>query len=598
MNNKIYFLRNQKGLMMITAYMIIAAMSVFAAAAIKMATTEYNFATRYFLSMKTYYLAEAAAEDVAFDLADKIATETEPAYDPDDPTRWEDLCLDETDYLSTGYNMETVCVVLDEDHQSGTSPARERHYQVAATVTDPETGVSSTVNYIILRRKTYVFQHAIFYANDLEILPGSNMTLSGDIHCDLDIYMSTGATLTIDAEHLNAAGNIYNRRKNQDQTGGGSVKILKMDTASDFEKMWESGEPAPLDSRRSDWGSEALVRWGNGLDGTVKSGVHGITAKAVADVYSIQPDGYYAANADIKVVNNVITDEGTVLVEASYTDHNEDGVIDADDFGPNDVPEGTVGDSTTFYNYREDKYIKMTDIDVRKLSGYVQGMDGDGNPLVDGEGNPIYVQHYQNHLPDNGLIYATRDDAAGFEQPGIRVMNAAEIYNADGLTLVTNDPAYIQGDFNSVNKKPVAVISDAVNIVSNNWSDANSDMGLNDRLAVNTEVNAAFISGVDETIGSTYGGGLENYPRLHEKWSGMTLTIRGSFVHLWDCQIADGSWGNSSYSAPVRNWDYDSDFSDVANLPVFTPQVVGIEKVASWSGDYSSIYAEEYTTAP
>lgn len=586
--------------MMITAYMIIAAMSVFAAAAIKMATTEYNFANRYFLSMKTYYLAEAAAEEIAFDLADKIATETEPPYsgDSENPTRWEDLCVDESDYLSTGYGMQSVCVVLDQDHQSGTSPARERHYQVAVTVTDPETGVSSTINYIILRRKTFVFQHAIFYANDLEILPGSDMTLSGDIHSDFDIYMSTSARLRIDAEHLHAAGNIYNRRKDRSVTDGGIVEILKMDVPYTYRRMWYWWEALPLDSRRNDWGSSALSRWGDGLNGTVKSGVHGVSSKAVADVYSIQPDGYYATTADVKVVNNELYHGGTLLSEVTYEDHNEDGTIDGDDFGPNDIPEGTISSSTTFYNYREGKYIKMTDIDVRKLSGYVQGVDGEGNPLVDGGGNPIYVQHYDSHLPSNGLLYATRNDAASFEQPGIRVMNAAQIYNTSGLTLVTNDPAYIQGDFNSVNKKPVAVISDALNIVSNNWDDANSDRGQDQRVATNTEVNAAFISGVDETVGSRYSGGLENYPRLHERWSGRTLTIRGSFVNLWDCQIAEGLWGNSSYSAPVRNWDYDLDFSDVANLPVFTPQVVGIEKVASWSGDYSSIYAEEYSTVP
>ncbi|MGB2601212.1 MAG: hypothetical protein WBD00_03635 [Candidatus Omnitrophota bacterium] len=598
MNGRITFLRNQKGLMMITAYMIIAAMSVFAAAAIKMATTEYNFARRYFLSTKTYYLAEAAAEEVAFDLADKIASETEPTYDPETPTRWEDLCLDVSDYLSTGYNMKSVCVVIDEDHQSVTSTARERHYQLSATVTDPETGVTSTINYLVLRRKTYVFQHAIFYADDLEVLPGSNMTLSGDIHSNLDIYMSTSATLRIDADHVNAAGNIYNRRKDSNNTDGGIVEMLKMGTDDTFRHMKYWWETSPLDSRRSDWGASSLSRWGDGLNGTVKSGVHGITAKAVADIYSIQPDGYYATSADVKAVNGELYDGGTTLTEVAYADHNEDGSINASDFGPNDIPEGTINTTTTFYNYRERKYIKMTDIDIRKLSGYVQGVDGEGNPLVDGEGNPVYVQHYSSHLPSNGLMYATRNDAESFEQPGIRVVNGAQIDNASGLTLVTNDPAYIQGDFNAVNKKPVAVISDALNIVSNNWSDANSDMGLNDRLAVNTEVNAAFISGADATSGSTYGGGLENYPRLHENWSGDVLTIRGSFVNLWDCQIAEGSWGQSSYNAPVRNWDYDSDFSDVADLPGFTPQVVGVEKVASWSGDYSSIYSEEYSTVP
>jgi hypothetical protein len=358
--------------------------------------------------------------------------------------------------------------------------------------------------------------------------------------------------------------------------------------------MWLRGtEPAPLDCRRSDWGSASQTRW----DGTVKSGVHGITSKAVAEIYSIQPDGYYAEQAGVKVVNDDVYVGETVMIEASYTDHNNDSVIDANDFGPNDVPIGTVGTSTGFYNYREGKYIKMTDVDLRKLAGWVQGVDGGGDPLVDGGGNPIYVQHYSNHLPANGLLYAMRDDIVGSEQPGIRIYNGSKIYSSAGLTLVTDAPAYIQGNFNSVDKAPAAVISDALNIVSNNWSDANSDGGLAARTATNTTVNAAFISGVDETAGSTYSGGLENYPRLHENWGGQTLTIRGSFVQLWECQVAGGLWGNSSYSAPVRNWDYDPDFLDIDNLPVFTPQVVGLERLANWEGD-SDQYPEIYEEVP
>jgi hypothetical protein len=591
------FLRNQKGLMMITAYMIIAALSVFAAAAIKMATTEYNFSKRYFAKVKARYLAEAVADDVAYDLAEKIATgEAEPVYDPDvdeGPVQWTDLCGTINDYISTGYNVDYECVVLDADHQSATSPARERHYQVSATATDPDTGVSATINDIIIRRKTYVFQHAIFYDKDLEVLPGSNMTLSGNVHSNKDIYLSTGATLRIDADYLESAGNIYNRRKDNTSTGGGDVEILKRDTAS-FVDMWLRGEEAaPLDCRRGDWGSASQTRW----KGTVKSGVHGITSKAIAEVYSIQSDGYYADQAGVKVVNDDVYVGATVLVEASYTDHNNDGTIDADDFGPNDIPVGTADTSTGFYNYREGKYIKMTDIDLRKLAGWVQGVDGDGNPLVDGGGNPIYVQHYSNHLPSNGLMYAMRDDIVGSEEPGVRIYNGSKIYNSTGLTLVTDAPAYIQGDFNSVDKTSAAVISDALNIVSNNWSDANSDGTLSARTAVDTTVNAAFISGVDETVGSTYSGGLENYPRLHENWSGQTLTIRGSFVQLWECQVAGGAWGNSSYNAPVRNWDYDSDFSDVGNLPAFTPQVVGLERLAHWEGD-SDQYPDIFESPP
>jgi hypothetical protein len=357
------FIKNKKGLMMVTAYMIIAALSIFAAAAIKMAATEYNFSKRYFAKVKARYLAEAMADEVAHNLAGRIAGgEDEPEYDPaegGEPARWESLCGTANDYLSTGYNAGYGCVVLDADHQSAVSPARERHFQTSVTVTDPATGASVTINDIIIRRRTNIFQHAIFFQEDLEIIVDWFMTFTGNIHCNSDIYLSASTNLRLDSDHVNAAGNIYNKRKDGDATGWGNVE-MKVDATPDFERMWKRGtEDAPLDSRRGDWGSASQSRW----QGTVKSGVHGITSETVSGIHSIEPDGHYAGEADLKIVNDDIYKNGTELVEVPYADHDGDGSINAADFGPDDVPIGTVGTSTSFYNFREERYIKMTDID-------------------------------------------------------------------------------------------------------------------------------------------------------------------------------------------------------------------------------------------
>ena len=126
-----------------------------------------------------------------------------------------------------------------------------------------------------------------------------------------------------------------------------------------------------------------------------------------------------------------------------------------------------------------------------------------------------------------------------------------------------------------------------VHYFSNNWNDLNSDLGLDSRSATATEVNAAFISGIVPTDGGTYSGGLENYPRMHEKWSGVVLLIRGSFSSLWNSQIATGQWayGDPYYSAPIRNWFYDTDLASEANLPPQSPFVVEVERVAVWVGE-------------
>ena len=283
----------------------------------------------------------------------------------------------------------------------------------------------------------------------------------------------------------------------------------------------------------------------------MKSSVHGVTKRVVPTVGSIQPGGYFDQNANVKVVNGTLYKSGVALV---------DGV---------NMPAGTVTSTTTMYDNREGKYVKLTTIDMKKLAGY--GPSDTTTPS------------FPNNLPTNGLLYATRNDASGAQVPGVRLINGSKIYRTGGLTVVTNDPMYIKGDYNTTAKQPTSVISDSVNLLSNSWTDSNSTASLATRVGTNTTVNTAFIAGVKPTSGSTYSGGLENYPRLQEKWTGNTLTIRGAFIELWASSVATGSWqptGNF-YNAPARNWDYDTDFLTGA-MPPFTPQAVEIDKGAWW----------------
>ncbi len=413
-----------------------------------------------------------------------------------------------------------------------------KSYIVTSTCQHPANpAITVTLNQAIILRVIFTFQHAVFYNDDLEILPGPNMTFTGRIHGNQDIYLNTHNTLTINSEYLRSAADIYNHSKDG-QSMSGIVSIRKAGTGAYFNM-------AGLDSDSANWLTESQTRWA----GTVKSSVHGVTKLAVPVVGSIQPDGYYASNADIKVEDGNIRVGGTLLIEDT------------------DIPVGTVVTDNDFYDNREGEYISMTNIDLKKLAGYAPG---------DPEGSPSFPNHL---LTTNGLIFATNSGTA----PGIRLVNGSQVYRTGGLTVVTNDPLYIQGDYNTVNKQPTSVICDSVNLLSNSWSDANSAASLGSRTASNTIVNTAFIAGVDNTTTGHYNGGLENYPRLHEGWSGRTLTIRGSFVELWETQVADGAWayGGMRYTAPTRIWAYDTDFG-INYMPPFTPWAVEAQRGAWW----------------
>ena len=175
--------------------------------------------------------------------------------------------------------------------------------------------------------------------------------------------------------------------------------------------------------------------------------------------------------------------------------------------------------------------------------------------------------------------------------------NGSEL--ATPTTVVSDNPAYVRGNYHTVNKKGAAVIADAVTILSTRWGDVNGDgditdagdgdlayssQVLGDRQAWDTTVNAAVMLGnTDTVVGVQYNGGVENVMRFLETWSGDTFTYLGSIIDLWNARKATGDWiyGSPIYTAPNRNWAFDTDFLDPANLPPGTPNVYTI-RVIGW----------------
>jgi len=172
----------------------------------------------------------------------------------------------------------------------------------------------------------------------------------------------------------------------------------------------------------------------------------------------------------------------------------------------------------------------------------------------------------------------------------IRLKNGAQLPDG-GLTIASGNPVYVQGDYNTgtsggtqppsnlqplpspgatppsstvagYDRQPAAIIGDAVNILSNAWLDSNSGNGAMPP-ATPTTVNAGIISGNVATNG-TYSGGVENFPRFLENWSGKVFTYYGSMIQLYKSKQAVGLWG-PGYSPPQRSWFFDTNF--ITNPP-------------------------------
>jgi hypothetical protein len=123
----------------------------------------------------------------------------------------------------------------------------------------------------------------------------------------------------------------------------------------------------------------------------------------------------------------------------------------------------------TFYDARDKQTMTVTEVDVGKLTAC--GL-----------------------APPNGILYVSKDGANG----GVRLMNGKKL-PSQGLTVVSENPVYIQGDYNTVDKVPAAVLGDAITVLSNNWGpneyDDEGDEVPSERPAAATTVNAALAMG-------------------------------------------------------------------------------------------------------
>jgi len=158
--------------------------------------------------------------------------------------------------------------------------------------------------------------------------------------------------------------------------------------------------------------------------------------------------------------------------------------------------------------------------------------------------------------------------------------DGSSVGTTPGLTVASANPIYVQGDYNTgstasvqpasnsgdptqptvpgYTRQPAAIIGDAVTILSNSWSDALAGTVPD---ATNTTVNAGIISGIVPSGSGYYSGGVENFPRFLEDWSGKSFTYYGSMLELYNSQQGIGHWGAANvYSPPNRAWYFDTNF--------------------------------------
>ncbi len=383
-----------------------------------------------------------------------------------------------------------------------------------------------------------VFQFAIFYNLDMEIMNGPDMTVNGRVHSNRGLYTDPAGTLTFNT-HVTAVGDIRDAKAPGDSRALQSGAIVyngEVDSKTMALTM-------PIGTNNTPEAVRAILQTPPGTEASS----------------SLMGKQRFYNKSDLIITvntNGVSIGTGLPATVPLTLSSNEVNFL------------ATTNGS--FWDEREGKTIRPLNLDVGNLRTFSASNTLLRVSLGNRDVRSVYVRDLR---PFNSANLAA-----------VRVRNGQTLPDL-GLTVSTERPIYVQGHYNqptsghlgttnTSNTKPAALLGDSINILSSSWSDSNST-NYSARNAGNTTVNAAFLAGIVESkTFSNYSGGVENFPRFLENWSSDTLTYNGSMVVMFPSQYATNRWGKANvYSPPTRNWAFDLNFMDSTKLPPGTPEL-------------------------
>ena len=477
---------------------------------------------------------------------------------------------------------------------------------IASPVSQPQS-VPATVQETLQFALIPLFQFAIFYNVNLEIAPGQPMTISGPVFCNQSIW--EGANYATFTSTVTAVGTNCMLKNDPFALNYGPQTPPPTFTLSGQPATQANALVMPIGTNNNPstilgllnlppaayyWGSGAeyssngIVYPANGADLVISNNASGtnfypLTLRGTnttiwfqdSSMVQIPYDFYIVTNRTLHtntIVNCVPTASASNILFAGYS------------FVTNAV----------FFDWREGwnggagpaKRVQALQIDISKLNSWLT--NNSTNSLGQAAGGFNYNLTKSLHTGHNiDSVYAYNSvPLTSSTLPAVRVANGSQLFSSSGFTVATPFPMYVLGNYNVTTNGvgsslgtnntaytyPAALMADAVTILSANWNDSVTTM---DPSPGSTTVNAAMLEGIvasNPAISGNYSGGVENFLRLLENWSGSTLTYNGSIVVLFYSQYATNSWnGGGYYGVPTRHWAFDLNFANSSKLPPLTP---------------------------
>ena len=214
--------------------------------------------------------------------------------------------------------------------------------------------------------------------------------------------------------------------------------------------------------------------------------------------------------------------------------------------------------TNTFTDQRENDLVKATDIDMGILKAWLVTNTAVKSKFPNTAGvyplsnAPAILYAADNRTYTSGQLTAVR--LKNGQIIPTNMVTIAGNTQPSGFTVATPNPLYVKDHYNCPNSAqlgttnttaayPASLVSDALTVLSGNWSDPTGDDSFSTgvRVAKSTTVNAAILTGVVYSTGSgatTYSGGVQNLPRLLEDWgngsASVVLTLNTSIVNFFN----------------------------------------------------------------
>ena len=384
-----------------------------------------------------------------------------------------------------------------------------------------------------------------------------------------------------------------------------------------------------------------LARW---LNGTMGNGTTGANASyAALNGYVVYFSDHRGMLTDLYASNGGQTPAGVISGESGIED-----VVNAAQNLTSTTTDGAL-EPKTYYGYSPEDVDQNNQLDNwgEKNIGYGFGVNTNTNPLNPflrvpfntavsnttvncgqynlstnsftlavnnqvGLANPVSGARHVLKLVDGAMTAGGVSDLPVMPAGSGCSQSAANPTGCGGITFASENPVYVQGNFNSSagdafwgtsNATPptqtahsaASIIADTVSLLSNQWNDAASLVAPTSfsisngtttltvrtstadayyRMAVSGGKNIPFPQPNWNGVAADFGtdGGMHNILRYLENWNN-TLHFNGSLVSMYYSEYDTGTFKCCTvvYNPPTRDYYFDVLFLNPANLPPATP---------------------------